>query len=165
MQPSMKPPLLAGTAPSSNWLSAYRIYLGSSAIGHLIWEILQLPLYTIWTAQFRDQVFAVLHCTLGDILIALSALVAALIAAANPIWPRDRFWRVAAVTILFGTGYTIFSEWLNVVVRASWAYSEWMPVVSVFGLHIGLSPLFQWLVIPATAFIITRKAMVRAEQK
>ncbi|MBI3702526.1 MAG: hypothetical protein HY244_01430 [Rhizobiales bacterium] len=150
---------------SANWIKGLRLYISTSAIGHFIWEIVQLPLYTIWTAQFRDQLFAIVHCTLGDILIALSTLMAALIAAGNLAWPQERFWRVAAVTILFGTGYTIFSEWLNVVVRASWAYSEWMPVVSVFGLHVGLSPLVQWLVIPATAFVITRKAKVRAEQK
>ena len=120
-----------------NWLRALPIYLGSSAAGHLVWEILQLPLYTIWTAQVRDQVFAVIHCTFGDLLIALGTLVVALVAVANTAWPRDRFWRVATVTILLGVGYTVFSEWLNVVVRASWAYSEWMPVVSVFGLHVG----------------------------
>lgn len=45
---------------SANWLSVLRIYLSSSAIGHLVWEILQLPFYTIWTAQFRDRVFAVI---------------------------------------------------------------------------------------------------------
>ncbi|MBI2713138.1 MAG: hypothetical protein HYX37_01620 [Rhizobiales bacterium] len=148
---------------SANWISALRIYLSASAGGHLVWEILQLPLYTIWTAQFRDQAFAVIHCTLGDLLIALSTLVATLVAVANPAWPRDRFWRVATVTMLLGVSYTIFSEWLNVVVRASWAYSEWMPVVSIFGLHVGLSPIFQWVVIPATAFTITQKRMVRAK--
>lgn len=145
---------------SANWISALRIYLSASTIGHLVWETLQLPLYTIWTAQFRDQAFAVIHCTLGDLLIALSTLVPTLVAAANPAWPRDRFWRVATVTILLGIGYTIFSEWLNVTVRASWAYSEWIPVVSVFGLRIGLSPLIQWAIVPAAAFTITRKAMV-----
>ena len=31
---------------------------------------------------------------------------------------------------------------------------------SLFGLRIGVSPLLQWLVVPAVAFAITRGAMV-----
>ena len=46
----------------------------------------------------------------------------------------------------------MFSEWLNVVVRASWAYSEWMPVIALAGQKFGLSPLLQWIVVPAAAF-------------
>jgi hypothetical protein len=42
------------------------------------------------------------------------------------------------------------------VVRASWAYSDWMPVIPIAGLSIGLSPLLQWIVVPAAAFAITR---------
>lgn len=142
---------------SPNRISALLIYLGSSAIGHFVWEVLQLPLYTIWAEPFRDKAFAVLHCTAGDLLIALCTLVAASFAAANPAWPQGHFWRVAALTTALGVGYTIFSEWLNVTVRASWAYSEWMPLVSAFGLQIGLSPLLQWALIPAAAFTLTRR--------
>ncbi|MDO8874577.1 MAG: hypothetical protein Q8M24_08610 [Pseudolabrys sp.] len=144
---------------SLNRISALLIYLGSSAIGHFVWEVLQLPLYTIWAEPFRDKAFAVLHCTAGDLLIALCTLLAASFAAANLAWPQGRFWRVAAITIVLGVGYTIFSEWLNVTVRASWTYSEWMPLVSAFGLQIGLSPLLQWVVVPVAAFaLISRLA-------
>jgi hypothetical protein len=127
------------------------------AIGNLIWEAVQLPLYTIWsTGTFREQAFAVAHCTPGDLLIALSAVMLALLLAGNHRWPRDRFWLVAILTIVFGTAYAVFSEWLNVVVRTSWAYSERMPVISMLGLNIGLSPLLQWIVVPAAAFKIMR---------
>jgi hypothetical protein len=36
-----------------------------------------------------------------------------------------------------------------------------MPLVSAFGLQIGLSPLLQWVVIPAAAFAITRRLEAR----
>jgi hypothetical protein len=146
---------------SPDRIRALLIYLGSSAIGHLVWEVLQLPLYTIWTEPFWNKAVAVLHCTAGDLLIALCTLAAASFAAANPAWPQGRFWRVAAVTIVLGVAYAIFSEWLNVTIRASWAYSEWMPLVSAFGLQFGLSPLLQWVVIPAAAFAITRRLEAR----
>ena len=47
---------------------------------------------------------------------------------------------------MFGVSYTMFSEWLNIVVRKSWAYSELVPMIP--GIDAGLSPLAQWVVIP-----------------
>jgi len=136
-----------------SWLRSLRVYLGAIATGNLAWETLQLPLYTIWrTGTLREQAFAVFHCTFGDLLIALSSLTLALMIVGQSAWPSSRFWQVAGLTISFGIGYTAFSEWLNVVVRASWAYSEWMPVIPLFGFRLGLSPLLQWIVVPAAAF-------------
>lgn len=88
------------TAPASYaWLRGLRVYLGITAIGNLIWEALQLPLYSIWnTGTFREQAFAVAHCTLGDLLIALTSLTLALLLAGSDSWPRDRFWLVAILT-------------------------------------------------------------------
>jgi hypothetical protein len=150
-------PIAVSSQASRAWLEALRAYLGATAIGSLIWETLHLPLYTIWTTgTVRAQAFAVVHCTLGDLLIALSALMLALVVAGDPDWPRRRFWPVASLAVIFGLAYRLSSEWLNVVVRASWAYSERMPLLSLFGLAIGLSPLLQWIVVPAAALTIAR---------
>ena len=47
-------------------------YLTVVALGNLAWEIMQLPLYTIWASgTWRELVFAVVHCTLGDVLISI----------------------------------------------------------------------------------------------
>jgi hypothetical protein len=116
-------------------------------LGNLAWEILHLPLYTIWTTgTLGERTFAVVHCTGGDLLIALASLTLALVLAGERGWPT-----VATLAIAFGVAYTGFSEWHNVYVRRSWAYSEWMPVIRIAGHEIGLSPLFQWLIVPATA--------------
>jgi hypothetical protein len=56
-----------------------------------------------------------------------------------------------AATIL-GLGYTVYSEWLNVNVRETWAYTAWMPRIPPLGT--GLSPLLQWIVVPGLAFFI-----------
>jgi hypothetical protein len=140
----------------SDRLRAFRVYLAVTILANLAWETLQLPLYTIWTSgTVGERVFAIVHCTGGDMLIALSSLVASLIVVGSPGWPRERFGQVAVLAIAFGFAYTGFSEWLNVSVRKSWAYSDWMPVIPVAG-GIGLSPLLQWLVIPAGAFWAVR---------
>jgi hypothetical protein len=137
----------------SLWLSGLRVYFGVILAGNLLWEILHLPLYTIWAAgTLKERAFAAFHCTLGDLLIAMSALTLALLLVGDPRWPQVRFWPTAILTVAFGLAYTVFSEWLNVVVRASWAHSEWMPIVSIGELKIGLSPLLQWIVVPAVAF-------------
>jgi len=147
---------------SMTWLRGTGSYLGISIFGHLFWESLQLPLYTIWTTGTAwEQTFAVAHCTLGDVLIALSTLALATVIAGRGRWPREQFWLVAGIAMSFGVAYTVFSEWLNVVIRASWAYSDWMPVISGFGLRIGLSPLLQWLAVPGLAFFITKQLVDR----
>jgi hypothetical protein len=64
-----------------------------------------LPLYTLWrTDTTHDQLFAVIHCTLGDILIALTCLVIALILAGHRAWPVQHFAQVAILTLFFGLG-------------------------------------------------------------
>jgi hypothetical protein len=145
---------------------ALRLYLGVIAIGNLVWELLQLPFYTIWdTGPFGHQACAALHCTLGDVLIAASTLAISLVLVGDRHWPWRRSWPVTSVTIFTGLAYTVFSEWLNVDVRASWTYSEWMPLIRVLGLNIGLSPLLQWVVVPAAAFAITSKQVTNRTKK
>lgn len=153
----MREPLRAGQIVPA-WLRGLRIYLAVILAGNLIWEILHLPLYTIWqTGSLREQAFAVFHCTLGDLLIATSSLALALVIAGDSEWPVRRAWPVAALTVLFGVSYTIYSEWLNVSVRAAWAYSEWMPVLAIGKLQLGLSPLLQWIALPAAAAWIAHR--------
>jgi hypothetical protein len=147
----------ASEARSGTWLTAIRFYLALTVVGHLIWEALQLPLYTIWvTGTAREQAFAVVHCTGGDVLIALSGLIAALVLIGSNDWPQAAFARVAALALTIGVLYTTFSEWLNVAVRASWAYSPNMPIVPLLGARIGLAPLLQWIIVPAIAFALSR---------
>ena len=140
-----------------HWLPALRRYFACILLGNLLWEVAHLPLYTLWTTATRaQQAFAIVHCTVGDLLIAAFALLFALLTAGNARWPAERFTRVAFVTLGAGVAYTIFSEWLNLVVRQSWAYSEAMPVVPLIG--VGLSPLLQWLVIPGVAMLVVRRS-------
>lgn len=131
----------------SDWPRALRWYLGGSLVVHLVWEVLQLPLYTLWTkGTLREQAFAVIHCTVGDAMIAGLSLLMALAIFGRPIWPKSGTRPVWLLTLLLGVGYTIYSEWLNVSVRGSWAYSELMPTLPVLGT--GLAPLLQWIVVP-----------------
>ena len=141
-----------------DWLSGLRRYLAVTAIGHFAWEIVQLPLYTIWNeGTMREIASAVIHCTGGDVLIALASFTGAMIIIGKPGWPSVRFRRVAAVTILFGVAYTLYSEWINVSVRGSWAYAPSMPTIPLIGT--GLAPTLQWIVIPVAALAAASQVM------
>jgi hypothetical protein len=64
---------------STPWLRSLLLYVGVAVPAHLLWEILQLPLYTIWAAPPAERAFAIAHCTIGDAIIAASTLILALI--------------------------------------------------------------------------------------
>ncbi len=133
------------------------IYLAVIAAGDLAWESLHLPLYTLWrTGTLGEKVFAVLHCTGGDILIAFISLISAIIIVGDLRWPVSRYWRAAFAAIVIGVAYTIFSEWLNVAARQTWAYSGRMPVLRLFGFALGLSPVLQWIIVPSLGFWAAR---------
>lgn len=136
----------------TSWPVALRRYLAASAAMHFVWEVVQLPLYTIWSEPIPKWAFAVLHCTIGDLIIAGLSLLLALALAARADWPRSGTRSVWLLLLIFGVGYTAYSEWLNVSVRGSWAYSPLMPTLP--GLGTGLSPLLQWILIPGAALAI-----------
>ena len=145
-------------AGGRGWLTALRTDLVMHVGLNLAWETAHMPLYTIWREGTAGEIaFAAIHCTGGDLLIGISALIVALVVAGSREWPASGFGPVVAVVLAVGVGYTVFSEWLNIVLRRSWAYSELMPVIPFFGFQVGLSPLLQWLVVPAAALLIARR--------
>jgi hypothetical protein len=127
------------------WLVAVRRYLLASAVGHLAWEVAQLPFYTLWiTDTVRQIAWAVVHCTAGDLAIAAATLMLGIAAAGQNDWPRKGVAAVGGSVIALSVGYTAYSEYLNTVVRLAWTYTDMMPTVS----GIGLLPLAQWVVVP-----------------
>lgn len=133
-----------------------RRYLATFAVSSLVWEFAQLPLYTLWQGGRPGEIlYDVLHCTVGDVMIAASALAAGVLLAGRTGWPSQRRLAVGLVAILSGLAYTAFSEWLNVTVLKSWAYSSLMPLVP--GTGIGMAPLVQWLVLPLVAFRLAER--------
>ena len=125
-----------------------------------MWEIAQLPLYTIWwTGTKREILFAVIHCTGGDLLITASALVLAALGARIGRWPLFG-GRMALTAILLGLAYSLFSEWLNTQLRQNWSYTKVMPVLPPLGT--GLTPFLQWSTVPGIAFAYVGRTVKRS---
>jgi hypothetical protein len=141
----------AHAGPTNDWLRALRRYVAGVALANLVWEFAHMPLYTLWeTGTASEITFAALHCTGGDILIALASVMLALFLAGQASWPGSGNRRVIAITVILGLSYTLFSEWLNIEIRQSWAYREAMPVIPL--VDAGLSPVLQWIIVPLAAF-------------
>lgn len=100
---------------------------------------------------------AVAHCTLGDAVIGAAALLAAVLLGRESALARWHWARISLLTILLGTAYTVFSEWMNITVLRSWSYTEAMPTLDLGGFRIGLTPLVQWLVLPPVALYLARR--------
>jgi hypothetical protein len=147
-----KLPVLFDFSKPSLW--AIGIYTGLMLVGNLIWEFAHMPLYTLWEEGTTAQIITYgLHCTAGDVIIALSSLlIALLITGRRSSWLSSMlaFKRTVYLAMLFGVSYTIFSEYLNTEIRQSWAYTSAMPTIPVFGT--GLSPFLQWLILPGLGY-------------
>lgn len=145
------------------WLDVIRRYVIFIAPANLLWEFIQLPLYTIWKEGSPGEIiFAAVHCTGGDIMIATLSLFAALLLVGNRNWPGESYDRITALAVALGLGYTIFSEWLNAEIRGSWTYSDLMPIIPWIGS--GISPIAQWIVIPLAAFWWARRFITTTPQ-
>lgn len=125
--------------------AALLVWAGLSLPLHLGWEIAQLPLYSLWReADLLRIAWAVLHCTAGDVLIAVSTFALVSAGLRGTDWPARSPRRGLAKLLIGGVAYTAFSEWFNVYRLGSWAYSDAMP--TLWG--IGLAPILQWLLVP-----------------
>lgn len=137
-------------------------WAGLSFALNLVWEVVQLPLYTIAeTGTAAQLAYAVLHCTLGDVIIASGSFILAGLLLRAPDWPSSLPWPGMAIAMVCGLLYTAYSEWNNVYVAGTWAYTAGMP--RVFG--IGLAPLLQWVAVPALSLAIIRFRLRRIRRR
>lgn len=144
-----------GAVSTDHVWNAVQRYILWIALLMLMWEVAQLPLYTIWTDGSWQQIFvAVVHCTAGDIVIALTSLILAILTV-NRNWPNITSVPMVLTLVAMGLGYTFYSEAYNLA-RGTWGYTGSMPRVPWFG--IGLSPILQWTLAPPLALFLAVRA-------
>ena len=129
---------------------------------NLAWEIAHVRLYTLWTeADGLGVAWALFHCTVGDVVIALGAFLLAAIVLGRVDWPVSLPCAGSIVVAASTMAYTFWSEWYNVYRVGSWRYTELMP--TIFG--IWLSPLLQWLIAPIVMVIAYRRICEKRTEK
>lgn len=103
----------------------------------------RLPFWaaTVWCARAAGW----------DVVISAAAYLAAALAGRRVLWVQQRVWWPFAIYFGVGLGVTIAIErWATSVGR--WQYREAMPTIA----GIGLSPLLQWIVVPAAIVVVVR---------
>jgi len=121
---------------------------------HSFWELAQLPLYDLSNDPDRARIVAyLLHCVLGDVLIATVLFVLTSMVLRSLDWPLANPWRGGSLVISLGLAYTAFSEWYNVYETKAWSYAPPMPLIG----GIGLTPMLQWIVVPALMIMTIRR--------
>lgn len=126
---------------------------------HFAWEMAHASLFAPMDGLPFWQATAWCARAAGwDVVISVTAYAVPTLAARRPLWPQQLAWWLVAIYFLVGLGVTIAIErWALSVGR--WQYREGMPIIG----GIGLTPLLQWIFIPAVILLIVRKAMrVRA---
>lgn len=119
-----------------------------------IWELAQLPLYGLWNDPDSGRILAYLvHCILGDVSIAAVLFFLTSMILRSLDWMTTQPWRGGVLAVSLGVAYTVFSEWYNVYEVRSWSYAPQMPLIA----GIGLTPLLQWLVVPALMIVVIRR--------
>ena len=114
---------------------------------HLLWEIAQFPLYTVWhEGDWSYILYGLVHCTLGDLMILLSVFWIVSLLKRSRQWIYSPSLNNIVLFTLLGLGYTIYSEIVNTRIKDTWGYTELMPIVPV--IDIGGMPFLQWLLIP-----------------
>lgn len=139
---------------SRSWVKPVITWVWLAAALHSIWELAQLPFYSLWNDPDRVRMaLYVIHCIIGDVLIAtvLFLLVAAAMRSFG--WPSVRPWAGGVLFITAGLVYTAFSEWYNVYQTRAWAYTPEMLLIG----GIGIAPLLQWLVVPFLMILAIRR--------
>ena len=126
------------------------------------WEVLQTPLFEgMASAPHSDVIGACSQATLGDAVILLLAHASIAAITRRRRWVLAPSWREVAGFVAVGVAITAVIEWLATRGQwaQTWAYSSAMPVIP--GVEIGLSPLFQWLILPPIALWFVQRQSVR----
>lgn len=121
------------------WLSVALL----SAVFHVLWEMLHVPLYTAYEGV-AGPLPVLAYATLGDVAYTLGALLFITWVRGSDAWLAAPSRRDYAVLSVLGFGIALFVEY-KALALGRWAYADAMPLVPFFS--VGLSPLVQMTVL------------------
>lgn len=122
------------------------------------WEFLQAPLFAGMAQMPHWQaVKACTRATFGDVAIMLLAFWLVCAAFRNRHWILSPSPPQLALLVCIGVAITVVIErlalqglWID-----AWRYALEMPVVP--GLHVGMAPVLQWIVLPPLVVWFVRR--------
>lgn len=130
-------------------------FLFFSFVLNATWEWIQSPFFVDITSDLNTIIWYRIHCTIGDTFILMIGYMLVSFYYKNLSWIYDSNVKHHAMFVLMGVTYTVFSEYINVNIRNSWSYSEYMPLLPYT--NIGIIPLVQWVILPPVIIFITKR--------
>jgi len=131
---------------------------------HTVWEFGQcLFLYDMWNWPFLKATMWMWGAILGDILIilALWRVTAPVVPSVNYSRPNIKSY-LFLIILSFAT--SILLEWLAIAFNL-WEYTTAMPVVTVLGYKLGLSPVVQITLLPAVSIYLADRTNLRRKKQ
>lgn len=119
------------------------------------WEWTQSPFFVDTTSSLNLIVWYRIHCSLGDTIVLLVSFSLLSLYRKGLGWICHPKMRDYFVLCLLGVSYTFFSEYVNVYIKHSWSYSEYMPLMPL--IPVGIIPLVQWVILPPVIVFITKR--------
>ncbi len=123
------------------------------------WEIIQLPLYKDYAFDIRHVSFCAL-ASLADVMMVLLIYFVFAKIYKSPFWIKGlTFEKALFITFTGGIGAAL-SE-MRHLSKGDWSYSSYMPVVPI--IHVGLSPLLQFMLLPLLIYFVSFSILSRFE--
>lgn len=127
---------------------------------HTGWEFGQcLFLYNMWDWPFLKATIWMWGAVLGDILIVIGLwkITASVVPSVNYSRPDVKGF---SFLIILSFAASILLEWMAIVLNL-WKYSDVMPVITVFGYEVGLSPVVQITLLPAASIYLADRFEIK----
>lgn len=156
--------LLKKTAHKKAFLRLILVISVMAFLLNFIWELLHLPLYKDATYDIQHIAFCAL-ASVADALMVLLLYQCFALLNKKPFWVQDMGFRQVLILMIVGGIGAIIAEIAHTT-AGNWAYADSMPMLPI--LNVGLSPILQFLLLPAliyyVSFLLLKKIAIKETQ-
>ena len=138
-----------------------RIILALAFVLDFLWEMAQMPLFKNMPFTGRTTLFCAL-ATIADCIMVLLLYLGFGLIYKDPMWFRKPDILPVLFLIIAGGVGAVLAERQHLF-EGNWAYNSYMPLVPV--VDVGLSPILQFMVLPATIYYVASAILGRKERK
>ena len=127
---------------------------------NVAWEILQMSLFKGGVYDWQHILFCVL-ATVADVIMVLLIYLGFALIYKNTIWVNKLNTKRIILLILIGGAGAVLAEIRHLAI-GTWSYADAMPLIPV--LHVGLSPVLQFMVLPILIYILSFKIVAKKNE-
>ena len=138
-----------------------RNILAAAFVLEFLWEMAQMPLFKNMPFTGRTTLFCAL-ATIADCIMVLLLYLGFDLIYKDPMWFRKPDLLPVLFLIMVGGLGAVLAEKQHLL-AGDWAYNPDMPLVPI--VDVGLVPLMQFMVLPATIYYVASALLGRKERE